>query len=44
MRLCFLGVEKSLIDQSKNIILNGMKTVQGKSWKQVIQSNYSTNA
>jgi hypothetical protein len=37
MHLCFLGVEKSLIDQTKNIILNGKKTVQGKFWKQLIQ-------
>ena len=37
MHMCFLGVEKSLIDQTKNIILNGKKTVQGKFWKQVIQ-------
>jgi len=37
MHLCFLGVEKSLIDQTKNIILNGKQTFQEKFWKQLIQ-------
>jgi hypothetical protein len=33
MHLCFLGKEKSLIDQTKNIILNGRISVQGNFWK-----------
>jgi hypothetical protein len=36
MHLCFLGIVKSLIDQTKNIILNGRKNNQGDFWKQVI--------
>ena len=41
MHMCFLGIKKSLIDQTKNIILNGKKTVQGKFWKQLIQPMHS---
>lgn len=37
MHLCFLGIEKSLIDQTKNIILNGRKTDQAQFWKNLIQ-------
>jgi hypothetical protein len=37
MHMCFLGVEKSLLDQTKNILLNGRKPLQAKFWKQLIQ-------
>ena len=37
MHLCFLGVEKSLIDQTKNIILNGKITAQGTFWRKLTQ-------
>jgi hypothetical protein len=37
MHMCFLGVEKSLLDQTKNILLIGRKPLQEKFWKKLIQ-------
>jgi hypothetical protein len=33
MHMCFLGVEKSLLDQTKNILLNGRKPLRAKFQK-----------
>ncbi len=38
MHLCFLGVEETLIDKIKNIILRGKITAQGTFWQKLIQA------
>ena len=38
MHMCFLGVEKTLIDQTKNIILSGKITAQGTFWRKLTQA------
>jgi hypothetical protein len=35
MHKCFLGVEKSLLNQTKNILLSGRKPAQAKFWKEL---------
>ena len=37
MHMCFLGVEKSLLDQTKNILQSGRVTAQAKFWKELIK-------
>jgi hypothetical protein len=37
MHMCFLGVEKSLLDQTKNVLLNGRKPLRAKFQKKLIQ-------